>query len=363
MQGTTDTPSRLLYLTHPKEDYLQDQILIGLRRVLGSDCVDYPRKDILYKDCARPSSNLYGRGFTIWKTLESPGIDRSTVSTEVQKREFDLIVFGSIWRQLDTFQEFKQEGLFSLPNTQFAFLDGEDIPPSPPGLFQRGKDALKQLSPGYDTHSKEVSVPLSVSNPIFSPALQHGPYFKRELPDIYSPERNAEHPVFPISFSIPAEKIRASPLPKKSCYPRQVQCQEAYKIDEVQTRSTPDSIFSEEDEYYDDIASASFGITQKKAGWECMRHYEIAANLTVPCFYNLTDKPFLTAPHGLQDFHNCLAFQSAEELSSKVRYVEQRGIYNHLRKNSATWVKKHTCTSAATRLLTKLGFEVPVEEH
>jgi hypothetical protein len=354
---------RLLYLTHPKEDYLQDQFLIGLRRVLGSDCIDYPRKDRVYKDCARPSSNLYGRGFTIWKTLESPGIDRSTVSTEVRGGEFDLIVFGSIWRQLDTFQEFEQEGLFSLSNTQFAFLDGEDIPSSPPGFLQKGKDTLRRLIPGYHLPSKEHPTSISASNPVLSPALQYGPYFKRELPDTYSPERTAEYPVFPISFSIPEEKIRASPLPKKSRYPRQVQCEEAYKIEEVQKRSTPDSIFTAEEEYYDDIASAKFGITQKKAGWECMRHYEIAANLTVPCFYNLTDKPFLTSPHGLQDFHNCLTFQSAEELSSKVRYVKQRGIYNHLRKNSTTWVKKHTCTSAATRLLTKLGFEVPVEEH
>lgn len=363
MPNTTKTPLRLLYLTHPKEDYLQDQLLIGLRRVLGSDCVDSPRKDILYKDCTRPSSDLYGRGFSVWKTLDSQEINRSNLTTNVQTGEFDLIVFGSIWRQLDTFREFEDERLFSLSNTQFAFLDGEDISPSPPGLFQRGKDVLKRSIPGYHPPSKERLSPVPASNPVFSPALQYGPYFKRELPDTYSSGRDTGYPVLPISFSIPAEKIRARPLPKKSCYPRQVQCKEAYEIDEVQKRSTPESIFTEEGEYYDDIASAKFGITQKKAGWECMRHYEIAANMTVPCFYNLSDKPFHTAPHGLQDFHNCLTFQAAEELSSKVRYVEQIGVYDDLRKNSTKWVRKHTCTSEAIRLLTKLGFEILVEEH
>lgn len=345
---------RLLYLTHPKEDYLQDQILIGLRRVLGSGCVDYPRKGVLYEDCTRPSSDLYGRGFTIWKTLKNPGIDRSTVPADIRQGKFDLILFGSIWRQVETFQKFESEELFSLPNTQFAFLDGEDIPPSSPGFFQRWKNALKKLMFGSDSVPRTRPSPISGSNPVFSPALQYGPYFKRELPDTSSPGSNAEHPIFPVSFSIPKEKVRARPFPKEKQYPQQVQCEEAYKIEEVQERSTPESIFKDESEYYDDLASSKFGITQKKAGWECMRHYEIAANLTIPCFYNLSAKPFLTAPHGFQDLHNCVSFQTSDELRLKVQHIQKRGLYDSFIENVRKWIQTHTCTQEAKRVLNKV---------
>jgi hypothetical protein len=130
---------QLLYLTHPKEDYLQDQILIGLRRLLGSDCVDYPHKDVLYRSCSRPSSDLYGRGFTVWKTLDDEDIDRTTALSDLQDGRFDLVIFGSIWRQPNLFNQFEEIDLFSAEDTRSAFLDGEDRPSSPPDFVDRGK--------------------------------------------------------------------------------------------------------------------------------------------------------------------------------------------------------------------------------
>ena len=61
---------RVLYLTSQGEDYLQDQILLGLRESLGAQVLDYPQKSVLYRNCPVPRKELYGRGFTIWKLLE-----------------------------------------------------------------------------------------------------------------------------------------------------------------------------------------------------------------------------------------------------------------------------------------------------
>jgi len=324
--------------------------------------VDYPRKDILYTNCEKPSSDLYGRGFTIWKTLPPRNIDRSAVLSELREGAFDLVIFGSVWRQDDLFNQFEKDGLFSVDGTQYAFLDGEDFPEVSTGVLGWGKNFIKRILPGYNPQScyEHIfgNVTHSATNPLYSPALKYGRYVKRELEGRYLSGYADEIPILPISFSIPSEKIRSAPLNKSNLYPRQVQCDEAYKVEEINQRSTAEHIFTEEHSYYEDLASAKYGITQRKAGWECMRHYEIAANLAVPCFYNLTKKPYLTAPHGLRDLRNCIAFNSASDLRAKVQHVEQRGYYDFLLQGTKKWVKDHTCEKVAVRLLRQLGFSV-----
>ena len=56
---------KILYLTDAQPDYLSDDLLYGLRSLLGSDVVDYPRKDVLYRTSSlKPAAaQLYGRGF------------------------------------------------------------------------------------------------------------------------------------------------------------------------------------------------------------------------------------------------------------------------------------------------------------
>lgn len=46
-----------------------------------------------------------------------------------------------------------------------------------------------------------------------------------------------------------------------------------------------------EDEYKRDYRSAMYAYTWKKAGWDCMRHYEILASGTLPYFTDLSDAP------------------------------------------------------------------------
>ena len=47
----------------------------------------------------------------------------------------------------------------------------------------------------------------------------------------------------------------------------------------------------QEAEYFDDYSRSFFGFTRRKAGWDCMRHYEILAAGAIPYFANLSDVP------------------------------------------------------------------------
>jgi hypothetical protein len=46
-------------------------------------------------------------------------------------------------------------------------------------------------------------------------------------------------------------------------------------------------IYNEENDYYNGYKRAYFAVTQKKDGWDCMRHYEILANGCIPYFVGL----------------------------------------------------------------------------
>jgi hypothetical protein len=56
-------------------------------------------------------------------------------------------------------------------------------------------------------------------------------------------------------------------------------------------------IYDNEKDYYEGYATSLFGKTKCKAGWDCMRHYEILANGCIPWFENLENCPPNTLTH------------------------------------------------------------------
>ena len=52
--------------------------------------------------------------------------------------------------------------------------------------------------------------------------------------------------------------------------------------------------FTEEDEYYKDYNTSLFGLTWKKLGWDCFRHYEILFSNSLPIFPDIDKCPPLT---------------------------------------------------------------------
>lgn len=87
--------------------------------------------------------------------------------------------------------------------------------------------------------------------------------------------------VFPITFSIPDEKIVKYIPTKKFILANYI------PIGVGETTY----IYDNENDYYNDYKNSLFAITKKKGGWDCMRHYEILACGCIPYFIDLDQCP------------------------------------------------------------------------
>ncbi|MGH9498664.1 MAG: hypothetical protein ACRD3L_05930 [Terriglobales bacterium] len=229
---------RVLYISGGQgPDYLCDMLFHGLRSELGDGALDASRLWYMYADefahGKHDRATLYGRGFSVYGLLgPDTGVDRDDIENKIRSRFFDLVIYGSIHRCAD----FIREVMLAYPAEKIAFIDGEDQTAIVPAL------------------------------------IGHGFYFKRELA---SPMEY----VWPISFAIPDERIGTAPRQK-------VKLQAL-----IDPRDKRTYIHQTEAGYYGDYSESLFGVTMKKAGWDCLRHYEIMANACVPWFLGLESCP------------------------------------------------------------------------
>jgi hypothetical protein len=334
---------RVLFLSSGSEDYLADGLFLGLRALLGEGAVDHPRMDALYAtvtDAER--QKLYGRGFGLYAGLPELSVDRSRVEKRLGEGGFDAVIFSDIHRTFGRFIEL----LPLLSHARVAVLDGSDGPAMYPyaGVYWRRPE--RWLLPR--AHRRFL-------------------YFKREwtretLRYRYYrlPARWVEHlPVppklRPIAFSFPDEKIVAAgqASSKQSLFPRHI-------VDpEVRARVAGASTayaFDSEAAYYADLRQARFGITTRRSGWDCLRHYEIAANGAVPCFRDLSLKEASCAPHGLSE-DNCIAYSSADELMARIEGLSEAE-YERKRLGAIDWARRNSTRARATQLLGELGLSL-----
>ena len=79
------------------------------------------------------------------------------------------------------------------------------------------------------------------------------------------------YPVYPISFALPEDKFL-----------RQHQIVKTRVVATVVPGRSHTYVHADENEYYESYTSSLFGLTWQKAGWDCMRHYEILASGALP---------------------------------------------------------------------------------
>ena len=224
----------------PLVDYQNDCLLIGLKELFGDDVVDYQRRDHLYTDFSvEEAKKQYGKGFTVTRVLEPDNADRTDIEKKIKNKFFDLVIYGSVSRCIDMVDLVLEH----YPKHKIIFVDGDD-------------------------------------NPKFNRAIKYGtPYFKREL--IW--ENNEEYQdyfgnVAPISFAFPTSKVQG---PKEKT--------QLYAINDP--RKPKSYVFENEQSYYEDYQKSKYAFTVKKAGWDCLRHYEIMANGCIPLFENFPQCP------------------------------------------------------------------------
>ena len=161
--------------------------------------------------------------------------------------------------------------------------------------------------------------------------------------------------MFPIHFSIPEEMIT-----KVGAAQKQKLFVSGMVDEEISKRLNEDYIplnsekykFDNQKDYYADIQISKFGITTKRSGWDCMRHYEFAANGAVLCFKDLDKKPENCAPHSLNR-HNCITYSDYDDLLRQIDQIDEEG-YNQLLSNSYKWVQANTTITLARTLLSTL---------
>ena len=257
-------------------DYQNDLVFYGLRELYGDDVVDSTQIISLYKEYEGRINpqNLWGAMTTFWLIGEN-NIDRTNIEQKIKDNFYDLIIYGSIKRCKDYYDLVSQY----YPDNKIILIDGND---------ENGLDPL------YKKHL----------------------YFKRELVN--------HHPnLLPITFAIPTPKL-AIPNKNKTqdyatCIPGQPKTY----------------IFKEEQPYYEDYQKSYYGITMKKAGWDCMRHYEILGNYCMPYFTDLEDCPKDT----LSSFPKELLLEAKElanNFDEQKYYVILDKVFEHTKQHLTT---------------------------
>lgn len=140
-------------------------------------------------------------------------------------------------------------------------------------------------------------------------------------------------PVYPISFSIPESKIVDSVSTKTKQFAH------------IVPGDTSTYIFKDEESYVKDYQKSTFGRTQKKAGWDCLRHYEILANGCVPWFKDLDQCPSNTMTHFPKSLVN-----EAMQSDAPESYIPE--LLEYTRKNL-------TCRAMAQYVFDTVGCSTP----
>lgn len=295
---------RIFYFTtkDPKlqGDFQEIIILRGLRSILGSLIIDYPRKKVLYGEFDEsPLDELHGRGFTLCTT---PIEDINKRFDPAEITEKDIIIYGV--------------------TNAYGITDYHEFNKLTPHIYY------------IDGHDDWF--------------IRKTPCFKRELYE--------EHPnVYGTGFGIPLDKIKPFSFKKNKVYQKTAPkfCfEQDTKFQFISGRPTYQ--FTTEEDYYKDMSESWFGLCCKKGGWDSLRMYEIIAAGALVLFKEYNKKPILCSPENFPT----ISYSNNEELNFLFNNLVdlKNGIpskeYIELLMEQRRWLMTHgTCEARAKKIL------------
>lgn len=141
---------KVLFVTHPYPNYVPDLLMHGLRKLLGADAVDYPRKACLYEGVLGLGICPNSQRCPGWFPDDGPEIDRSEILSKVKNGFFDMVVCD--WRAASAL--YNQLGDWP---KKCVIIDGEDHPQTiKPGPY---------LVCRRETDGSDYSIPLPMALP------------------------------------------------------------------------------------------------------------------------------------------------------------------------------------------------------
>ena len=231
-------------------DYLDECVLIGLKELFGSQVVDVNKKLSLYTDYPDEMKyRLYGRGYTLTQNIEPHECDRDDIENKIRNKFYDYVVYAKIENCNDYFDLVYEH----YPKNRIALLDGGDWMNIHPSVT-------------YDTMFFKRECFLGMSN------VNYSKYFNN---------------IKPISFAFPTKRITRSQNKSKLLSTINPLDRTTY----FDKDNPSEYKFKTEKEYYEEYQSSKFAITCQKAGWDCLRHYEIIGNGCIPLFHRVENAP------------------------------------------------------------------------
>jgi hypothetical protein len=142
--------ANILFFTHPYPNYVPDLLLHGLRKLLGPQVVDYPRKNCLYEGVLGlgvcPPDQLCPN----WFPQDNGSVDREDIWHKIQHGFFNLIVCDA--RAVPALLEKLSDWPAGL-----VIIDGEDFP----AKIRPGKYVVCRR----ETDGCDFSIPLPMAIP------------------------------------------------------------------------------------------------------------------------------------------------------------------------------------------------------
>lgn len=269
-------------------DYQNDCLLIGLKELYEGTVIDFARRSHIYTNHSHPVYELYGKGFTVTKIIPDCYHDRSELEYKIKNQFFDLVIYGSIHRCDVLYTQINS----IYPAHKVLIIDGEDEP-------------WKYHTTVFNNH----------------------PYFKREQSIDSAKYKN----VFPISFAFPTCLVNLdTPKTKELAF--------------ITPKNKDTYIYDNQESYYNDYRTSFFGITIKKSGWDCMRHYEIMGNGCIPYFEDINECPETT----MVSFPKQLCIDILQELKSKSYETVYNSYHQHVKDH---FIKHNTTISLANYVI------------
>lgn len=267
---TTDENKNLHVKGRSQGDCHENVALIGLRQLLGNNCVDYPRKKILYHEWDNvDKDSLHGKGFSI---LHEPIKDIPDDCRDLTNQTFDVILYGTSFNY----------GMTDIPELEAKckvkfYIDGNDlIGHAPNGKYlnyNNNRVIGNQTSPAFKTQLLKLEPNLHT--------------FGVAVP---------ESRILDIDFSKKCKLFQKS-------YPREA-------LFEPKEVNRSHYCFTEEDEYYADMAKSWFGLSCMRGGFDALRHYEIIAAGALLLYRDYHVKPPFCPPISLPT----ISYSSLDEL-------------------------------------------------
>ena len=312
---TTDENNHLDARDRAQGDYHENVALIGLRNLLGQDCVDYPRKRILYHDFSDvPRNSLHGKGFSLY---HEPIQDIPNSCRSLDNQRFDVLLYGTAFcASMVDIPELEAKCRFKF------YIDGHDLY----GIAPKGK---------YIYQNGEKLIGSQVS-----------PAFKTQL-------MTDEKHLYPFGVAVPTSRILPINLPNKkklfkSTYPKYA------FFENPNEYSRKHYTFDDEELYYIDMAESWFGLSCKKGGWDSMRNYEIIAAGSMVIYRDYYLKPKYCSPGDLPAYSYSTKEGLMELMNRLVSNNTPTQEYISLLNMQRQWLRETATTEARAKYIIKV---------